>query len=90
VGDTTGAVEAASSFNEDTEFCYVLSQSIGLVPGVQCQLAILDSVGDGVCWAYRDGSAALYATDSDVLVTSINGVLVISSTKSMQNASYPE
>jgi hypothetical protein len=76
---TTGAVEAASSFNEATEFCYVLSQSIDLVPGVEYQLVIPDSVGDGMCWGCGDGSASRYAPvdDSDVLITSINGVLVI-------------
>jgi hypothetical protein len=50
---------------------------------------ILDSVGDGMYWGYEDGSAALYATvdESNVLITASNGVLVISSTKSMRNVS---
>jgi hypothetical protein len=40
---------------------------------------ILDSVGDGMYRSYEDGSAALYATvdESNVLITAINGVLVI-------------
>jgi hypothetical protein len=50
---------------------------------------ILDSVGDGMYRGYEDGSAALYATvdESNVLITAINGVLVITSTKSMRNVS---
>jgi hypothetical protein len=31
-----------------TEFRYVLSQSVGLVPGDEYWLMILDSVGDGM------------------------------------------
>jgi hypothetical protein len=50
---------------------------------------ILDSVGDGMYRGYEDGSAALYATadDSDMLITSSNGMLVMNSTNSMRNAS---
>jgi hypothetical protein len=44
---TTGAVVAASGFNEVAEFGYLLSHSVGLVPGDEYQLVILDSVGDG-------------------------------------------
>jgi hypothetical protein len=42
-----------------------------------------------MCYGYGDGSAALYATadDSDMLITSSNGVLVMNSTNSMRNVS---
>jgi uncharacterized protein (DUF779 family) len=61
-----------------------VSQSVGLVPGDEYQLVILDSVDDGMSCGYGDGSAALYTTvdDSDVLITSSNGVPVMISTKS--------
>jgi hypothetical protein len=45
---TTGAAVAASGFNEVTEFGSLLSQSVGMVPGDEYQLMILDSVGDGI------------------------------------------
>jgi hypothetical protein len=45
---TTGSVVAASGFNEVTELGYLLSQSVGLVPGDEHQLVILDAVGDGM------------------------------------------
>jgi hypothetical protein len=50
---------------------------------------IPDSDGEGMYCGYKDGFAALYATvdDSDVLITSINAALVMSSTKSMRNVS---
>jgi hypothetical protein len=49
----------------------LLSQSAGLVPGDEYQLAIPDSVGDGMCCCYGDESDSLYATadNSDVLIT---------------------
>jgi hypothetical protein len=83
---TTGAVVAAYVFKEAAELGYLWLQSVGLVLGDEYELTILDSVG---------GYATLYATvdDSQVLITSGNGVLVMSSTKSMCNAScifYPE
>jgi hypothetical protein len=58
-------------FNEVAELGYLLSQSVGLVPGDEYQLVILASVGDGMCYGYGDGSVELYATvdDSDVLIT---------------------
>jgi hypothetical protein len=58
---TTGAVFAASGFNEATELSHLLSQSVGLDPGDEHQLVILSSVGDGMCCGYGDGdgSAAL-------------------------------
>jgi hypothetical protein len=36
----------------------LLSQSVGVVPGDEYQLVVLDSVGDGMCCGYGDGSAA--------------------------------
>ncbi len=67
----------------------MLLQSIGLVPGDEYQLVILDSVDDGMCYGYGDGSAALYATvdDSDLFITSSNVVPVMNSTKSMRHVS---
>ena len=67
----------------------MLSQSVGLVPGDEFQLIILDSVGNGMYWGYGDGSATLYSTvdDSDLLITASNGVPVMNSTKSMRNVS---
>jgi hypothetical protein len=72
-----------------TELGYLLSRSVGFVPGDEYQLVILGSVGDAMCCGYGDGSAALNATvnDSGVLITSSNGVPVMSSTKSMRNVS---
>jgi hypothetical protein len=45
---TTGAVVAASGFDEVTASGFFLSESVGLVPGDEYQLVILDSVGDGM------------------------------------------
>jgi hypothetical protein len=79
---TTGAVVAASGFGEVTELGFFLSESVGLVPGDEYQLVILDSVGDGMCCANGEGSIALYATidDTDVLITSSNGTFGTSQT----------
>jgi hypothetical protein len=68
-------------YNGDPE----LLQSIGLVPGGEYQLVILESIGDVMCCGYGDGSAALYATadDSDLLITSCNSVPVMNDPKSM-------
>jgi hypothetical protein len=79
---TTGAVVAASGFGEVTELGFFLSESIGLVPGDEYQLVILDSADDGMCCAYGEGSIALYATvdDTDVLITSSNGAFGTSQT----------
>ena len=79
---TTGAVVAASGFGEVTGLGFFLSESVGLVPGDEYQLVILDSVGDGMCCAYGEGSIALYATvdDIDVLITSSNGAFGTSQT----------
>jgi hypothetical protein len=86
---TTGAVEAASGFKRVTEFCYLLSQSVGLVPRDEYQLLILDSVGSGICRVCGGRSAAIYATVNECngLITSGNGVPVMSSTKRMRNVS---
>jgi hypothetical protein len=46
---TTGAVVAASSYDEVTEFAYLWSQPVAWIPGDEYQLAILDSVSDGAC-----------------------------------------
>jgi hypothetical protein len=79
---TTGEVVAASGFNEVTESSFFLSESVGLVPGDEYQLVILDSVGDGMCCAFGEGSIALYETvdDTDVLITSSNGAFGTSQT----------
>jgi trypsin len=79
---TTGVVVAASGFGEVTGLGFLLSQSVGLVPNNEYQLVILDSVGDGMCCGYGDGSIALYAVvdDSDVLITSSNGTFGTSQT----------
>jgi hypothetical protein len=52
---TTCAIVAASGFNEVTELRYLSSQSVGMVPGDEHLLVILDSVGDGMCCSYGDG-----------------------------------
>ena len=65
----------------------MMLQSDGVVPGNEYQLVILDSVGDGMCCGYGDGSAALYATADDfnvLIYTSGNSVPAMS----MQNVSY--
>jgi hypothetical protein len=59
LGVTTGALVAAPGL---TEFGYLSSQSIGLAPGDEYQLMILDSVGGGTCCGYRDGFHRVYAT----------------------------
>jgi hypothetical protein len=54
------------------ELGYLLSQSVCLVPDDEYQLVVLDSVGDGMCCGYGDGSATLYqltVDDSNVLIT---------------------
>ncbi len=59
-------------FNEVAELGYLLSQSVCLVPDDEYQLVVLDSVGDGMCCGYGDGSATLYqltVDDSNVLIT---------------------
>jgi hypothetical protein len=77
-----------------TEFCYLLSQSVGLDPGDEYQFMILDSVGDGMCCGSGDESSALYpiVDASNVLLAASNGAPVRSSTKSMRmyRASYLE
>jgi trypsin len=79
---TTGAVVAASGFDEVTESGFFLSESVGLVPGDEYQLVILDSVGDGMCCAFGEGSIALYATvdGMDELITSSSGAFGTSQT----------
>jgi hypothetical protein len=79
---TTGAVVAASGFDEVTEWGFLLSQSVGLAPGGEYQLVILDSVGDGMCCAFGEGSIALYATvdGMDELITSSSGAFGTSQT----------
>ena len=83
---TTGAVVAASGFDEVTESGFFLSESVGLVPGDEYQLVILDSMGDGMCCAFGEGSIALYETVQDidilydVLLTSSKGAFGTSQT----------
>jgi hypothetical protein len=79
---TTGAVVAASGFDEVTESGFFLSESVGLVAGDEYQLVILDSSGDGMCCAFGEGSIALYATvdGMDELVTSSSGAFGTSQT----------
>jgi hypothetical protein len=59
-----------------------MNESVGLVPGVDNKLVIHDSVVDGMCCGYGDGSIALYATvhTSDVLIISSNGAFGTSQT----------
>jgi hypothetical protein len=45
------------------------------------QLAILDSVGDSMCYGYGDGFRRATMDDSDVLIASSNGVPVVTFTK---------
>jgi hypothetical protein len=61
----------ASDFKEVTESGYLLSQCVGLVPGDEYQLVILDSVDHGMCCGYGDGSAALYTTAVDSYACSL-------------------
>jgi hypothetical protein len=72
---TTGAVAAASGFDEVTESGFFLSESVDLVPGDTYKLVIIDSEDDGMCCTFGNGSIALYATINgiDVLITSSNG-----------------
>jgi trypsin len=79
---TTGAVVASSGFNEVAESSFFLSESVGLVPGDEYQLVILDSIGDGMCCGFGEGSIALYETvgGTDVLITSSNGAFGTSQT----------
>jgi hypothetical protein len=60
-----------------------------VVPGDEYQLVIPDSIDDGMCCSYGDASAAFYATadDSDVLISSSNGVTVMSLLKRIRNVS---
>jgi trypsin len=79
---TTGAIVAASGFDEVTESFLFFSESVGLVPGDEYQLVILDSVGDGMCCFFGEGSIALYATvdGMDELITSSSGAFGTSQT----------
>jgi hypothetical protein len=70
--------------NEVAALGYLLSQYIVLVPGDEHQLVILDSIGDGICYSTETGSphfAQLWTIESDVLITSSDGVPVMSPTK---------
>jgi hypothetical protein len=82
------AFAAASGFDEVTEFGYLSSHSVGLVPSDENRL-VHDSIGDGTCCGFEGGSAALYATmdDSNVIiyVSLGNSAPVMSATKSMRN-----
>ena len=77
---------ASDSYEHFSESCYLLSQSVGLVPGDEYQLVILDSMGDGMCCAFGEGSIALYETVQDidilydVLITSSKGAFGTSQT----------
>jgi hypothetical protein len=66
----------SSRLYEVTELGHLLWQSVGLVPGDDYQIVILDSIGDGMCLGYGYGSLTLYATadDSELLVTLSNGL----------------
>jgi hypothetical protein len=67
---TSGAFATASGFDEVTELGYMSSHSVGLVPSDENRRVIHDSVVDGTCRGYGDGSATLYATveDSNVII----------------------
>jgi hypothetical protein len=67
----------------------VPSQYVGLVPSEdkeEYHLVIHDSIASATC--FLDKETALYVTvnDSDVIITSSNGVAVMTSTKSMRYA----
>jgi hypothetical protein len=68
----TCAVVAIPGFDAVTEMGYLLSQSVGLGPGDEYELVILDSVGEAI--------ATLHATtnDYDSLITSSNGNVSLS------------
>jgi hypothetical protein len=59
-----------------TELGDLMWQSVGVVPGNDYHFVILNSIGDGMCLGYGDGSLTRYATanDSELLVTSSNGL----------------
>ena len=72
----TNRTRRAGRYRESHDLGHLLWQSVGLVPGDDYQVVILDSIGDGMCLRYGDGSLTLYATadDSELLVTSSNGL----------------
>jgi hypothetical protein len=72
---TTGEVVVASEFNEVSELGFFLSRAVDLIAGDEYELEIIDSVGDGMCCLYGEGSINLYATVDrvDALLTSSNG-----------------
>jgi hypothetical protein len=51
---TTGAFQASVQLRRSDCVLFVMSQSVGLVPGDEYQLVILYSVGDGTCCGYGD------------------------------------
>jgi hypothetical protein len=57
---TTCAVVAAFGYNKVTDFGRMSSQSVDLVSDDEYQLVMLDSVGEGLCCGYVDGSAVLF------------------------------
>lgn len=79
---TSGAIVAASGFDEVTESGVFLTQPVDLVPGDRYKLVIRDSDDDGMCCDFGEGSIALYATVDgiDVLITSSNGTFGTSQT----------
>jgi hypothetical protein len=81
---TTGAVAAASSFDEVTEFGFLSSHSVGLVPSDENRLVIHDCVAGVLCFGYGDGPATLYAAEVDflLLTTAGNSAQTMSATKS--------
>jgi hypothetical protein len=56
----TCAVVAAFGYSEVTDFGHLSSQSVDLVSDDEYQLVMIDSVGEGMCCGYADGSAVLF------------------------------
>jgi hypothetical protein len=79
---TTGAAVAASSLTEAVAPGSFLSEPVGLVPGDEYELVLLDTAGDGMCCAFGEGAITLYGTvqDTDVLITSSSGAFGTSQT----------
>jgi hypothetical protein len=73
----------ASTLNVVTEFGYLSSRIVGLVPSDENRLRVHDSVAGGMRFGYGDEPTALYVAEDDfhLLVTAGNGAR--GSTKSM-------
>lgn len=72
----TGKVVASSGFDEVFTPSFSLSQDVELVTGDEYDLEILDSVGDGMCCQFGNGSIALYAIVDgfdEFMITASNG-----------------